>query len=106
MNDFLRVTGATVHVDIKAVPGASKTGFAGIKDSRLRIRIAAAPEDGKANEELCRFLAKCLGCARRDITLEKGEKSRLKTAAFPVEYKEKFEALLAALTGSTGNNKN
>jgi uncharacterized protein (TIGR00251 family) len=79
-----------ILLDIKAVPGASKTEFAGVKDDRLRIRVAAAPEDGKANNALIAFLAKTLGCPRRDIILEAGEKSRLKTVSFPAGYGEKI----------------
>ncbi|GHU69269.1 hypothetical protein FACS189450_01820 [Spirochaetia bacterium] len=90
---WFRVSGNLLHIDIKAVPGASKTEAAGIKDNRLRIRIAAAPEDGKANAELCGFLAKVLGCAKRDVVLLRGEKSRLKTAAVPAGYREKVEKL-------------
>ncbi|GHV52868.1 hypothetical protein AGMMS49579_10710 [Spirochaetia bacterium] len=91
--NWIRVSGDLLHIDIKAVPGASKTEAAGIKDNRLRIRIAAAPEDGKANAELCGFLAKFLGCAKRDVVLLRGEKSRLKTAAVPGIYREKVEGL-------------
>jgi uncharacterized protein (TIGR00251 family) len=93
MDDFLRVTDGTLYLDIKAVPGASKTGFAGVKDKRLRVRIAAAPEDGKANAELISFLAKNLGCAKRDLRLVSGEKSRLKTIAMPPEYELKFREI-------------
>ncbi|GHV89936.1 UPF0235 protein [Spirochaetia bacterium] len=91
--NWLRVSGDLLHIDIKAVPGASKTEAAGIKDKRLRIRIAAAPEDGKANAELCGFLAKILGCPRRDVVLLRGEKSRLKTVAVPGGYREKVEGI-------------
>ncbi|GHT53382.1 hypothetical protein FACS1894106_4170 [Spirochaetia bacterium] len=91
--NWFRISGNLLHIDIKAVPGASKTEAAGIKDNRLRIRIAAAPEDGKANVELCGFLAKVLGCAKRDVVLLRGEKSRLKTAAVPAEYIEKVEGM-------------
>jgi uncharacterized protein (TIGR00251 family) len=83
-----------MRIDIKAVPGASKTEIAGVKDKRLRLRIAAAPEDGKANAELCGFLAKALSCPKRDIRLEKGEKSRLKTVSLPAEYMEKLLLLV------------
>ena len=86
MEDCLRVTNGTLFLDIKAVPGASKTEFAGIKDKRLRVRIAAAPEDGRANAELAAFLAKATGCPKRDLRLASGEKSRLKTIAMPPEY--------------------
>jgi uncharacterized protein (TIGR00251 family) len=86
-----------IIIDIKAVPGASKTEFAGFENERFRVRIAAAPEDGKANGELCRFLAKALGCAKRDVVLVRGEKSRLKTLAFPLNFKLKFEEIIGAI---------
>jgi uncharacterized protein (TIGR00251 family) len=83
-----------IQLDIKAVPGASKTEFAGIKDDRLRIRVAAAPEDGKANTEMLAFLAKALGCPRRDLKILSGDKSRLKTIALPSVRKEKLDRIL------------
>jgi uncharacterized protein (TIGR00251 family) len=82
------------HVDIKASPGAARTELAGFKDGRLRVRIAAAPEDGKANGELCAFFSKLLGCPKRDLVLERGEKSRQKTLAFPAIYKIKFDEII------------
>jgi uncharacterized protein (TIGR00251 family) len=84
----------SVHIDIKAFPGSSKNEFAGVKDNRLRIRIAAPPEDGKANACLLGFLAKTLGCSKKDVVLVKGEKSKLKTASVPAEYAEKIRELL------------
>jgi uncharacterized protein (TIGR00251 family) len=95
MNDYIRVSGDLVHVDIKAVPGASRTELAGIKDNRLRVRIAAAPEDGKANGELIAFFAKLLGCPKRDLILERGEKSRQKTIAFPPAYQVQLNEILS-----------
>jgi uncharacterized protein (TIGR00251 family) len=83
----------SVHIEIKAFPGSSKNEFAGVKDSRLRVRIAAPPEDGKANACLLGFLAKTLGCSKKDVVLVKGEKSRLKTIAVPAEYAEKVRDL-------------
>lgn len=94
MADYLRVSGDLVHLDIKAVPGASRTELAGIKDGRIRVRIAAAPEDGKANAELIAFFAKLLGCAKKDLRLERGEKSRLKTLVFPPVYQLQCEKIL------------
>jgi len=76
------------------LPGASKTEFAGVKDGRLRIRLAAAPEDGKANAELLSFLSRALGCPKRDVRLLSGEKSRLKVIALPVECRAKVEGVV------------
>jgi uncharacterized protein (TIGR00251 family) len=69
-------------LDIKVTPGTSKNEILDVREGRLRVRIAAAPEDGKANAELMSFLAKTLGIAKKDITIFCGEKSRLKTVAF------------------------
>jgi uncharacterized protein (TIGR00251 family) len=93
MDGFFRISGGKLLVDIKAVPGASKTEAAGVKDGRLRIRIAAAPEDGKANSALTAFLAKELGCPKRDIAIVSGEKSRLKTVAVPPGSEAKLQSL-------------
>jgi uncharacterized protein (TIGR00251 family) len=89
MGNCFRVDGDRILLEIKAVPGASKTELTGIKDGRLRIRLAAAPEDGKANAEVLSFLSKALGCAKRDIRLVSGEKSQLKVVALPVECLER-----------------
>jgi uncharacterized protein (TIGR00251 family) len=94
MEDYFRIQGDMIQVNIKAVPGASKTEFAGIQTGRLRVRIAAAPEDGKANAELVSFFAKALGCPRRDVQIISGEKSRLKTIAFPLGYRPQLEQIL------------
>lgn len=98
MEDWFKKTGDSIYIEIKAVPGASRNELAGIRDKRLCIRIAAAPEDGKANARLCEFLAKTLGCAKRDVVLVKGEKSRLKTAAVPVFCGDKLKEI-ATLSG-------
>ncbi|MDR2144239.1 MAG: DUF167 domain-containing protein [Treponema sp.] len=83
MDSVFRISGGKLLVEIKAVPGASKTEAAGVTNGRLRVRIAAAPEDGKANNALVTFFAKELGCPKRDIAIVSGEKSRLKTVAVP-----------------------
>jgi len=83
MSEWFRVTGDSIYIEIRAVPGASKNEIAGIRDGRLCVRIAAAPEDGRANVCLREFLAKALDCAKRDVVLTRGEKSRLKTVAVP-----------------------
>jgi len=82
-----------IHVDLKVIPGASRNEFAGVRDGRLCVRIAAAPEDGKANDCLRGFLAKTLDCAKRDVVIVKGEKSRLKTATLPDSCAEELKKI-------------
>jgi len=93
MNNYFRIDGDKIRLEIKAIPGSSKTEFAGVKDGRLRIRLAAAPEDGKANTELINFLSKTFDCPKRDVRILSGEKSRLKAVEVPGELKEMVEGV-------------
>jgi len=63
-------------LQVKVVPGAKKTAFAGIVADRLKIRLQAPPVEGKANRELLRFLAAELGMKKNRLSLAAGEKSR------------------------------
>jgi hypothetical protein len=50
--------------------------IAGPHGDALKIRIAAPPVEGKANEALTAFIAKSLGLPRRAVSIVKGESSR------------------------------
>jgi hypothetical protein len=60
-------------------PKASKDEFAGDYDGRLKIRIQAAPVDGKANAALLKFIAKQFLVAKSRVSLCSGDASRRKT---------------------------
>ncbi len=61
-----------IRIAVKAVPGASRDQIAGPLGERLKIKVAAAPEDGKANDAICRLLAQELGLAPRCVEIETG----------------------------------
>jgi len=90
MANWYRIEKDSIHIEIKAFPGASKNEITGIRDNRLCVRIAAPPQDGKANACLCEFLAKTLGCAKRDVVVIKGEKSKLKTVTVPLAFENEL----------------
>jgi uncharacterized protein YggU (UPF0235/DUF167 family) len=63
------------------VPGARCSELTGVADGRLRVRLAAAAIEGRANDELVRFLATTLGVPRRDVAVSAGSRSRRKLVA-------------------------
>ena len=66
----------TVHVQ----PKASENRVVGFDEAgRLKVRVSAAPTDGKANEAIIAVLAEALGVPRRRIEIEHGHTSRTKT---------------------------
>ena len=89
----VRIIDDYLFLNIKAVPGASKSALGEVIEGRLKVKIAAAPEDGRANEELRSFFSRLMGIPKKDIVLASGEKSRLKTLRLPVPAKEKLENL-------------
>lgn len=68
-----------VLVRIKAVPGARSDQIAGLLGERLKIRIAAPPEGGKANRAIATLIARTLGIRDRDVSLVSGPTSPEKT---------------------------
>ena len=63
---------------VKIVPGASKDTIAGLLGDRLKIRISAPPEGGKANEAIRRLLAKTLGIRQGQVHITSGRASQEK----------------------------
>jgi uncharacterized protein (TIGR00251 family) len=94
MSDCYSIVGGSIHLAVKVIPGASKTEFAGVKDGKLRVKAAAAPEKGKANTELVTFIAKTLDCTSREVIIQRGEKSRHKILALPIKCNKELEKIL------------
>lgn len=59
-------------------PGASRDEILGVLDGRLRVRLAASPQEGRANAALTRFVAGSLGVAPSAVRLVSGATSRRK----------------------------
>lgn len=74
----LRRDGNDVVLVIHAQPGAKHSVFAGLHGDALKVRLAAPAQEGKANRELCRFLAEAFGVSLSAVTLLSGESSRSK----------------------------
>jgi len=64
---------------VRVQPRAARTELAGLIGDEIRVRVAAPPVDGAANEALVRFLAEQLGVARQAVRVLSGLGSRSKT---------------------------
>lgn len=68
-----------VTFTVRAHPGAKQTKLKSVmSDGALKIDLAAAPEDGKANQLLISYLAELFDVAKANIQLLSGETSRIK----------------------------
>ena len=90
----IRISQDGISIDCWIQPKSSKTAFSGIHGESLKIKIAAPPEDGRANEELCSFLGKKLGIPKSAVTIRSGHSSRRKIVFCIGTTKEKLLSLV------------
>jgi len=62
----------------KIVPGSSKTAVVGVLDGMIKVKVAAPPEKGKANQGLIAFLAKKLGVRKNAVRIVTGQTNPVK----------------------------
>jgi uncharacterized protein (TIGR00251 family) len=86
-----------IHVTVRVVPRASKPGIAGVRDGALLVRLQSPPVNGAANAELIELIAKAFGAAKRDVSMESGEHSKLKRIAIETLDRRRFELVLESL---------
>lgn len=67
-----------VVLSLHVQPNARCTEFAGLHGEAMKLRLAAPPVDGKANQALCSFIAEFCGVPRRAVSLLSGEGARAK----------------------------
>jgi uncharacterized protein len=84
---------------VRVQPRASRSGIAGELDGALKIRLAAPPVDGEANEELIRFLSKLFNVARAQIVIRSGQTSRNKLIMINGTSVNEAERVLQPLLG-------
>ena len=72
-----------VRLAVQITPNARKTEVIGVQDgacatAALKLKLAAQPVEGKANEALVKYLAKTLSVPRSAVTITHGQTSKRK----------------------------
>lgn len=68
-------------------------------EGALKLRVAAPPVDGKANSEVCRYLAKLLGLPQTKVEVVRGASGRDKVVLIRDVDPDDVRRTLAAETG-------
>ena len=89
-----------VTIEIQVQPKASRDEIVGLQNGRVKVRVAAVPQDGKANERLREIIAEALGVSKSSVQIIRGETSRLKTIrVLGVDQDNKFGLFIKGLKG-------
>lgn len=81
---MFKIENQAILLTIYAKPNAKKSALLTVSEDALHIALHAKPQDGKANQELIRFLAQLLMIPKTQISLLRGEHGRHKQIKIPL----------------------
>jgi uncharacterized protein (TIGR00251 family) len=81
VSEWYRRNGEVLTLTLHVQPGAKRTDVAGLHGEALKIRLAAPPIEGRANDALLKFIAEFFGVPLRQVELKQGGQSRHKVVA-------------------------
>jgi uncharacterized protein YggU (UPF0235/DUF167 family) len=90
---------ASTRLELRVVPGASGTGVVGRYGDAWKIRVAARPEKGRANDAVVALLADTLGMPRQDVSIVAGLGTRDKVLSLRGISAPELDRRLAVAVG-------
>lgn len=90
----------STRLSVRVSPGAARSVVVGRHGAGWKLRVAAPPEGGKANDAVVRLLADTLALPARDVAIVSGLSSRDKTVALAGIRPEEIERRLAQASGA------
>jgi len=78
---WYRRNGATITLTLHVQPGAKRNEIVGLHGEALKIKLAAPPIEGRANDALLKFIADLFAVPQRNTELLQGGQSRQKVVA-------------------------
>lgn len=94
---------------VRVTPGSKKNEIAGLwrgpgGETRLAVKVTAAPDKGRANAAVLKLLSKSLDIPKSALVIASGASSRLKTLEItgaPETLRARLDALSATLQSKT-----
>jgi uncharacterized protein (TIGR00251 family) len=81
MPEWYRRNGEIITLTLHVQPGAKRSEISGLHGDALKLKLAAPPIDGRANEALLKYLAVFFKVPLRQVELKQGAQSRHKVVA-------------------------
>jgi uncharacterized protein len=78
---WYRRNGEVITLTLHIQPGAKRSEIVGLHGEALKIKLAAPPIEGRANDALLKFIADLFAVPLRNVELKQGGQSRHKVVA-------------------------
>lgn len=92
----------STRLRLRVSPGASRAAVVGRHGEAWKVRVAAPPEGGRANEAVVRLLAETLALPRRAVTLVSGHGARDKIVELADIEPSQIDRRLASAAAKDG----
>ena len=93
----------SARLQLRVSPGAARAQVVGRHGAAWKVRVAAAPENGRANDAVIRLLARTLGVPRADVEIVAGHTTRDKIVSLTgLDSDELERRLVSASEDSKG----
>jgi uncharacterized protein (TIGR00251 family) len=89
---------------LRVSPGAARDRVVGRHGDGWKVRVAAPPAGGKANDAVVRLLADAAGIARRDVEIVAGHGSREKIVSLQGVDRDELDERLASAAAAMGKD--
>ncbi len=86
-----------MKVEVKVIPNAKKRAL-NRDGAGITVRLTSQPLEGRANDELIRYLSDLLKVRKSGIKIVRGEKDRRKVVEIPMD-EEEFNVVLESVDG-------
>ena len=100
MYDFITENDNSLMLSCYIQAGASKSRLCGEFNGNLKLQIQCPPVDGKANNEIIKFLSKTFNVSKSKVGIIKGEKQKTKIIKISGISKKDFVKILEELENS------
>ncbi|HWP92957.1 MAG TPA: DUF167 domain-containing protein [Thermodesulfobacteriota bacterium] len=90
--------GPTIIIEVQVQPKSSRDEITAYQSGRIKIRVTAPPEGGKANERLKEIIAEEFGVSKSGVEIVKGQKSRLKIIKISGISQGEYDSFVKRLT--------
>ncbi len=88
---------STITIEVQVQPKSSRDEITAYQSGRIKIRITAPPEGGKANERVREIIAGEFGISKSRVEIMSGQKSRLKIIKILGLSQEKYDLFVKKL---------